>query len=145
VGSPPQYSPALRRVTTGFGMGPGGAGALTATGAPDPPTGGRRKLPSETDSNPRPRTTGSPRFRVRAPHTVCVPNLPARSTAQVRDNAVRRPPTLTAWRHDRRTRLGHDPSGAKLPRARAAPASRSFRRSMRRRRRPCLRVPALGH
>ncbi len=44
VGSPPQYSPALRWVTTGFGMGPGGASALSATGAPGPPTlGGRRR------------------------------------------------------------------------------------------------------
>ena len=41
VGSPPQYSPALRWVTTGFGMGPGGASALSATGAPDPPLPGR--------------------------------------------------------------------------------------------------------
>src|SRR3954464_6046331 len=32
-GSPPQYSPALRGVTTGFGMEPGGARALSATGA----------------------------------------------------------------------------------------------------------------
>ncbi len=32
-----QYSPALRRVTTGFGMGPGGATALSATGTPPPP------------------------------------------------------------------------------------------------------------
>ena len=32
-----QYSPALRRVTTGFGMGPGGATALSATGTPRPP------------------------------------------------------------------------------------------------------------
>ncbi len=40
VGSPPQYSPALHWVTTGFGMGPGGASALSATGAPDPPHGG---------------------------------------------------------------------------------------------------------
>ena len=40
VGSPPQYSPALRWVTTGFGMGPGGASALSATGAPDPPSVG---------------------------------------------------------------------------------------------------------
>ena len=38
VGSPPQYSPALRWVTTGFGMGPGGASTLSATGAPHPPT-----------------------------------------------------------------------------------------------------------
>ena len=38
TGLPLQYSPALRRVTTGFGMGPGGATALSATGAPDPPT-----------------------------------------------------------------------------------------------------------
>ena len=37
VGSPPQYSPALRWVTTGFGMGPGGASTLSATGAPGPP------------------------------------------------------------------------------------------------------------
>ncbi len=35
--SPPQYSPALRRVTTGFGMGPGGSDALMATGISDPP------------------------------------------------------------------------------------------------------------
>src|ERR1700755_1556550 len=33
-GSPPQYSPALRRVTIGFGMGPGGSAALSATGPP---------------------------------------------------------------------------------------------------------------
>ncbi len=39
VGSPPQYSPALRWVTTGFGMGPGGASTLSATGTPHPPTG----------------------------------------------------------------------------------------------------------
>src|SRR6478735_5284810 len=38
TGSPLQYSPALRRVTTGFGMGPGGATALSATGTPRPPT-----------------------------------------------------------------------------------------------------------
>ena len=37
VGSPPQYSPALRWVTTGFGMGPGGASTLSATGTPHPP------------------------------------------------------------------------------------------------------------
>lgn len=36
-GSPRQYSPALRRVTTGFGMGPGGADALSTTGTPHPP------------------------------------------------------------------------------------------------------------
>ena len=35
-GSPPQYSPALRWVTTGFGMGPGGASTLSATGTPHP-------------------------------------------------------------------------------------------------------------
>src|SRR5215204_303098 len=40
VGSPPQYSPALRWVTTGFGMGPGGASTLSATGTPHPPTAG---------------------------------------------------------------------------------------------------------
>ncbi len=38
VGSPPQYSPALRWVTTGFGMGPGGASTLSATGTPHPRT-----------------------------------------------------------------------------------------------------------
>jgi hypothetical protein len=38
TGLPLQYSPALPRVTTGFGMGPGGATALSATGTPDPPT-----------------------------------------------------------------------------------------------------------
>jgi hypothetical protein len=36
TGSPPQYSPALRRVTTGFGMGPGGSAAPSATGPPVP-------------------------------------------------------------------------------------------------------------
>src|SRR5215204_2255061 len=40
VGSPPQYSPALHWVTTGFGMGPGGASTLSATGTPHPLTGG---------------------------------------------------------------------------------------------------------
>ena len=34
-GATPQYSPALRWVTTGFGMGPGGATALWATSPPD--------------------------------------------------------------------------------------------------------------
>ena len=37
TGSPRQYSPALRRGTTGFGMGPGGSAALAATDIPDPP------------------------------------------------------------------------------------------------------------
>jgi hypothetical protein len=37
-GSPHKYSPALRRVTTGFGMGPGGATALAATGTSNPPS-----------------------------------------------------------------------------------------------------------
>ena len=36
--SPRQYSPALPWVTTGFGMGPGGATALSATGTPRSPT-----------------------------------------------------------------------------------------------------------
>ena len=34
-GATPQYSPALRWGTTGFGMGPGGATALWATSPPD--------------------------------------------------------------------------------------------------------------
>ena len=34
---PLQYSPALHWVTTGFGMGPGGASALSATGTPQAP------------------------------------------------------------------------------------------------------------
>src|SRR5687768_13051685 len=42
VGSPPQYSPALRWVTTGFGMGPGGASTLSATGTPHPRYAGGR-------------------------------------------------------------------------------------------------------
>src|SRR5829696_5140083 len=42
VGSPPQYSPALRWVTTGFGMGPGGASTLSATGTPHPRHAGDR-------------------------------------------------------------------------------------------------------
>jgi hypothetical protein len=36
TGSPPQYSPALHWVTTGFGMGPGGASTLSATNTPPP-------------------------------------------------------------------------------------------------------------
>ena len=76
--SPPQYSPALRRVTTGFGMGPGGAGALAATGAPDPPpgtdaVGGRKASPRENLEVARGRETrGAPRFLVRAPHTILI-------------------------------------------------------------------------
>jgi hypothetical protein len=42
MGSPPQYSPALRWVTTGFGMGPGGASTLSATGTPHPHREARR-------------------------------------------------------------------------------------------------------
>ena len=45
VGSPPQYSPALRWVTTGFGMGPGGASTLSATGTPHPRHAGGRGAP----------------------------------------------------------------------------------------------------
>ena len=52
-GATPQYSPALRWVTTGFGMGPGGATALWATSPPEAApmrqvpgtTGGRAHLP----------------------------------------------------------------------------------------------------
>ena len=44
TGSPLLYSPALRRVTTGFGMGPGGATALWATGTPRPPRPPRHPL-----------------------------------------------------------------------------------------------------
>jgi len=43
TGSPPQYSPALPRVTTGFGMGPGGSRALSATDTPHAPTHRRRQ------------------------------------------------------------------------------------------------------
>src|SRR4051794_29152718 len=38
TGSPPQYSPALHWVTTGFGMGPGGASTLSATDTTLAPT-----------------------------------------------------------------------------------------------------------
>jgi hypothetical protein len=44
-GSPPQYSPALRWVTTGFGMGPGGASTLSATGTSHSPKGKRTCQP----------------------------------------------------------------------------------------------------
>ena len=44
TGSPPQYSPALHWVTTGFGMGPGGASTLSATDTPPPPD--RTHLPA---------------------------------------------------------------------------------------------------
>ena len=61
VGSPPQYSPALRWVTTGFGMGPGGASTLSATGTPHPPTGGSGALaaPQPRDCLPRDASSGS--------------------------------------------------------------------------------------
>jgi hypothetical protein len=42
TGSPPQYSPALPWVTTGFGMGPGGARTLSATNTTAPPVPGVR-------------------------------------------------------------------------------------------------------
>ena len=59
-GSPPQYSPALRGVTTGFGMGPGGARALSATNTAHPPLGGQRDaatpaicaIPREREEDP---------------------------------------------------------------------------------------------
>ena len=44
TGSPPQYSPALPRVTTGFGMGPGGSRALSATDTPHAPTSSGQDL-----------------------------------------------------------------------------------------------------
>ncbi len=82
VGSPPQYSPALRWVTTGFGMGPGGASTLSATGTPHPPTGepgplaaccaSATEIASLGDSPPGRRPSGRP------PHApVRVPARPA--------------------------------------------------------------------
>ena len=49
--SPTQYTPALRWVTTGFGMGPGGSSALATTNIPPlrPPTGTEDRGTSQFD------------------------------------------------------------------------------------------------
>src|SRR5215204_2928869 len=60
VGSPPQYSPALRWVTTGFGMGPGGASTLSATGTPHPRHAGRQRASHCAIAAGAPAPGGSP-------------------------------------------------------------------------------------
>ena len=81
TGSPRQYSPALRRGTTGFGMGPGGSAALAATDIPDPPDPGaqaasrRTLLPCGPPPRPRERATrragaDGPRWRASAGRSV---------------------------------------------------------------------------
>ena len=98
VGSPPQYSPALRWVTTGFGMGPGGASTLSATGTPHPLS--RRQGPSPA---PRPRAGRcAPTLlpaRPRALHRTSLDTLDtsrkslcAREGRRCRDEVVRPPP-----------------------------------------------------
>src|SRR5215212_5280729 len=61
VGSPPQYSPALRWVTTGFGMGPGGASTLSATGTPHPRHAGGEGPHTAPSPRGRPLLAGRPR------------------------------------------------------------------------------------
>ena len=107
VGSPPQYSPALRWVTTGFGMGPGGASTLSATGTPHPPSARGRDPLLRHD-----------RGRGDAPHApACAPTHPAS------------PHPLTPWtRPGRSCVLGRAAAAGTrwldLPLARAAPMPR---------------------
>ena len=68
-GVSPQYSPALRWVTTGFGMGPGGASALSATGAPHPPDRPGVGMHQPAYASLRHCRGGLPRPAVRAPCT----------------------------------------------------------------------------
>ena len=77
TGSPPQYSPALRWVTTGFGMGPGGATALSATAPPDPRWIRRHLPPALLLLRPRPRH-GVPPVTARPHHDRDSPGCPAR-------------------------------------------------------------------
>ena len=104
TGSPPQYSPALSRVTTGFGMGPGGASTLSATGTPHPPPGGRE-----------PPWMRHSRGEVHAPDPWSGPGpLSARPRALTRTTA----PSSGSSR-----RGGGPLSGMPLPLARSAPRS----------------------
>jgi hypothetical protein len=85
VGSPPQYSPALRWVTTGFGMGPGGASTLSATGTPHPQHAGGRDpdLLRHAPARSRPAPGGSP-TRPAWPHHGPSRIRPARSAHRLR-------------------------------------------------------------
>jgi hypothetical protein len=90
TGSPPQYSPALPWVTTGFGMGPGGARTLSATdtSAPHAPgfvraSDGGRRLPRGNGAFPR--APGHTTGRDRDPPS-------AMSTGRLRSVTGRPPP-----------------------------------------------------
>src|SRR5918994_6477612 len=84
VGSPPQYSPALRWVTTGFGMGPGGASTLSATGTPHPPQPAAGTLCCATTAGGamRPHAPACSPTRPASPHHLTRPlTRPGRSCA----------------------------------------------------------------
>ena len=106
TGSPPQYSPALRWVTTGFGMGPGGASTLSATGTPHPPyrTGGTLLLRHASRDGPS-LLSGRPRALHALLHTLSPPTTGRGVLRHFRSGGVRR-----------------DRACGPLPLARAAPA-----------------------
>ena len=117
-GSPPQYSPALRWVTTGFGMGPGGASTLSATDAPHPPSwGGRRPTASSFCATTTRRIAPAERLlagRPRALHA-CLTHPPPYGNA-----TYRAAPGRSAGK-DRPTPPSCDVASAPLSLARAAP------------------------
>ena len=136
-GSPPQYSPALRWVTTGFGMGPGGASALSATGAPHPPgSPGGGGAPLRARVLLRPRSRSCPRLRAPCTCPTRLAPLPGRALrasralrlplARAAPARVRRHPGLArGW--ERRNTMGTPPSAIRTARlqsvARGPPAA----------------------
>ena len=102
MGSPPEYSPALRRVTTGFGMGPGGSTALSATGAPRTASSARSSRTTHVSGVCRWGDHASPELFARArsrggtrPRRALARGLPsAMSTARLR-SVARRPPAAS--------------------------------------------------
>ena len=100
-GSPPQYSPALRWVTTGFGMGPGGASTLSATDAPHPPSRGEggpllpHSAPPPRAGSLRPsaswRVAHAPCTLVSLTHHIRERDLPCRTRKKRREGSAHAP------------------------------------------------------
>ena len=83
---PMQYSPALSRVTTGFGMGPGGATTLSATGT------SHRQIPSCRTSRVAPGAGPAPPRPPRSrPHRVCA-KIPSTIRTRQLQSVARCPP-----------------------------------------------------
>ena len=98
-GFPPEYSPALRWVTTGFGMDPGGSTALSATDPPCASQAGTPRPPVTThvarcDADTRSWTAHRPPRRERGTSVRPAQPPSAMSTARLR-SVARRPPAAS--------------------------------------------------